>query len=79
MIHPSGRRDLTDREFACLQGFPLQQRFGRTSVKKQVGNAVPPGVAGAILGEVGRALGRVDGVRVEERRGGEEGGKTSNC
>ena len=62
MIHPDGHRDLTDREFACLQGFPLEQKFGTMSVKKQIGNAVPPVVARVILEGVRRALEKVDGV-----------------
>lgn len=62
MIHPSGDRDLTDREFASLQGFPLEQKFGGVGVKKQIGNAVPPVVARVILEGVRRALERVDGV-----------------
>lgn len=62
MIHPSGTRDLTDREFACLQGFPLEHSFGKTGVKKQIGNAVPPVVARVILGEVAEGLRRVDGL-----------------
>lgn len=45
--HWSGRRSFTERELACLQGFPLSHVFlgGRTAVKKQIGNAVPPVVA----------------------------------
>lgn len=62
MIHPSGERDLTDREFACLQGFPLEHRFGKVSVKKQIGNAVPPTMARVILDEVRRALMKADGL-----------------
>ena len=62
MIHPSGERDLTDREFACLQGFPLEHKFGKTSVKKQIGNAVPPVVARLVLVEVKKALLKADGL-----------------
>ncbi|KAG7008526.1 hypothetical protein G7Y79_00005g016670 [Physcia stellaris] len=65
LIHPSGQRDLTDREFACLQGFPLEHRFGKTNVKKQIGNAVPPVVARVILGEVVEGLRRADGLSGE--------------
>lgn len=32
MIHPSGTRDFTHREFACLQGFPLEHRFGKSFI-----------------------------------------------
>ena len=43
-IHPSQDRALTPREGARLQGFPDRFQFcgTRTSVVKQIGNAVPP-------------------------------------
>ena len=59
--HPSGTRDFTVREYACLQAFPLQHRFGRTGVKKQIGNAVPPVVAMTMLKTVKEALIKADG------------------
>lgn len=42
--YPDGTRDFTLREYASLQGFPRYHRFvgGRTSVKRQIGNAFPP-------------------------------------
>lgn len=40
--HYSGKRDLTLREFACLQGFPTWHKFVAPSIKKQIGNAFPP-------------------------------------
>lgn len=42
--HPSNRRRLTARETAVLQTFPLDYRFfgTKTSVYRQVANAVPP-------------------------------------
>lgn len=49
-------------------GFPLEQKFGDTSAKKQIGNAVPPIVAASILGEVRRWLEKVDGVERREER-----------
>ncbi|KAI4123371.1 MAG: hypothetical protein LQ338_005303 [Usnochroma carphineum] len=39
-IHPSGERAFTDRELACLQGFPLEHTFGMSKVKMQIGNAL---------------------------------------
>ena len=66
MIHPNGTRDFTHREFACLQGFPLEHKFGETGVKKQIGNAVPPVVARAILESVKKALMKADGVSENE-------------
>lgn len=49
IIHPSGRRDFTDRELANLQTFPLCHKFGWKEVRKQIGNAVPPLMGKAIL------------------------------
>ncbi|KAM3496513.1 hypothetical protein MY3957_000353 [Beauveria namnaoensis] len=42
--HPSGRRDFTLRELACLQGFPKSHRFvgTLTKIRRQIGNAFPP-------------------------------------
>ena len=43
--HPSGERELTIREFAVIQGFPIDHQFDRASSrnthKTQVGNAFP--------------------------------------
>jgi len=62
IIHPSGTRDYTHREFACLQSFHLGHKFSAPGVKKQIGNAVPPVVAAALLEEVKKALMREDGL-----------------
>ena len=59
--HPSGLRCFTIRELACLQGFPLEHRFGRGE-RKQIGNAVPPVVAKVFFEQVVRALRLADGV-----------------
>ncbi|TQV93241.1 C-5 cytosine methyltransferase DmtA [Cordyceps javanica] len=42
--HPSGLRDFTLRELACLQGFPKKHRFvgTTTQIRRQIGNAFPP-------------------------------------
>jgi DNA (cytosine-5)-methyltransferase 1 len=42
--YPDGTRDLTMREFACLQGFPAHHTFEgtKTSILRQIGNAFPP-------------------------------------
>jgi DNA (cytosine-5)-methyltransferase 1 len=64
--HPSGKRHLTNREFACLQGFPLEHRFSTTHVKKQIGNAVPPFVAKILFKAVVKALREADGLEPEE-------------
>lgn len=61
-IHPSGKRDCTPRELACLQSFPLGHKFGDKEVKKQIGNAVAPVMATAILEEVVKSLKEADGL-----------------
>ena len=59
--HPSGKRDLTLREYACLQGFPLEHKFGAARVKKQIGNAVPPSIAKVLFEEIKQTLLKADG------------------
>ncbi|KAI9779190.1 MAG: hypothetical protein M1816_003647 [Peltula sp. TS41687] len=61
-VHPSGTRKFTLREFACLQGFPMDYKFGDTRVLKQIGNAVPPSVGKIFFAEVKKALMRADGL-----------------
>lgn len=61
-IHPNGQRNLTIREFACLQGFPLKQEFFTSGAKRQIGNAVPPMVAKAMFEEIKLALMKADGI-----------------
>ncbi|KAH0538218.1 hypothetical protein FGG08_005187 [Glutinoglossum americanum] len=60
--HPSGKRDFTLREFACLQGFPLEHKFAGNAVKRQIGNAVPPCAVKAFYDEIIKHLKKVDGV-----------------
>ncbi|KAI9647927.1 hypothetical protein NHQ30_004316 [Ciborinia camelliae] len=60
--HPSGKRGFSDREFACLQGFPLQHRFAPNGVKRQIGNAVPPVVAKVLFEGIRRFMEGVDGI-----------------
>ncbi|KAL2811785.1 S-adenosyl-L-methionine-dependent methyltransferase [Aspergillus granulosus] len=64
--HPSGTRCFTNREFACLQTFPLSFRFGPREVRKQIGNAVPPLLAKAIYGEIIRSLQQTDEREIRE-------------
>ena len=42
--HPNGRRRMSCRELAAVQSFPLNYKFfgNRSSVYRQIGNAVPP-------------------------------------
>lgn len=56
-----GNRDFTLREYACLQGFPLEHKFGRIRVKKQIGNAVPPSIAKVLFEEIKKSLLKADG------------------
>ena len=53
------------REFACLQGFPPKHRFRPVSVKRQMGNAVPPTVVKAPLEHIKRTSKKADGIDVE--------------
>ncbi|CCX06668.1 S-adenosyl-L-methionine-dependent methyltransferase [Pyronema domesticum] len=57
-VHPSFLRRFTVRELACLQTFPDHHEFcGIFGMqRRQVGNAVPPVVGAAILGQVRKAL-----------------------
>ena len=62
--HPEGKRSLTLRECASLQGFPADHQFegNATSKARQIGNAVPPPIARLILEECKKALLRTDGL-----------------
>lgn len=40
--HISGKRNLSREEYARLQGFPDEHRFGKLGIKKQICNAQPP-------------------------------------
>ncbi|KAL9587653.1 MAG: hypothetical protein Q9212_000107 [Teloschistes hypoglaucus] len=61
-IHPNGQRSFTDRELACLQGFPLEHAFGPTKVKTQIGNAVPPLVFKVFFSHIRQELEQADGM-----------------
>lgn len=65
ICHPSGQRSLTHREYACIQGFPLEHKFSTNDVLKQIGNAVPPLFAKILFEQVKRALLKADGVLPE--------------
>lgn len=49
-LHPDQDRPITHREAARLMGFPDDFRFvgSKTEIARQIGNAVPPPLAGAI-------------------------------
>ena len=57
-VHPTEDRCITPREAAVLQDFPLDYAFVGTlgQVQKQIGNAVPVGLARAVAEEVKKYL-----------------------
>lgn len=61
-FHPNGERDFTIAEYAVLQGFPTHHRFGDMSIKRQIGNAVPPSIARILFASIKRELEKADGV-----------------
>ncbi|KAH0367979.1 S-adenosyl-L-methionine-dependent methyltransferase, partial [Aureobasidium melanogenum] len=60
--HPSGKRHFTEREYACLQTFPLVHVFvgTRSSVVQQVGNAVPPAFSQKLFESIRKTFEEVD-------------------
>jgi DNA (cytosine-5)-methyltransferase 1 len=69
-VHPNGRRQFTLRELACLQSFPVDHEFNRegsqttrTSIRRQIGNAVPPVMAKALFGAIRKHMEVVDRQR----------------
>ena len=64
--HPSGLRDYTIREYACLQTFPVTHSFSnncKTHAKMQIGNAVPPMLAKTLFKAVIKSLRESDEKR----------------
>ncbi|KAM3511798.1 hypothetical protein MY11210_004553 [Beauveria gryllotalpidicola] len=63
--HPSGRRDFTLRELACLQGFPKTHRFvgTMTKIRRQIGNAFPPNTVYVLYKHLHDWLLKEDNVR----------------
>ncbi|KAH0255946.1 S-adenosyl-L-methionine-dependent methyltransferase, partial [Aureobasidium melanogenum] len=60
--HPSGKRPMTEREYACLQTFPLDHVFvgTRSSVVQQIGNAVPPAFSRKLYESIRKTFEEVD-------------------
>lgn len=60
-VHPTEDRYITPREAAILQDFPLDYEFKGTlgQVQKQIGNAVPVGLARALASEVAKYFERL--------------------
>ncbi|MBV2124998.1 MAG: DNA cytosine methyltransferase [Candidatus Thiodiazotropha sp. (ex Ctena orbiculata)] len=57
-LHPEKHRPITHREAARLMGFPDSFRFfgSKVEIARQIGNAVPPDLAGAIAKTVAELL-----------------------
>ncbi|RDA87395.1 hypothetical protein CP532_6973 [Ophiocordyceps camponoti-leonardi (nom. inval.)] len=64
IYHPSGRRELTIREYACIQGFPHSHRFRgtKTTKRRQIGNAFPPNTVEVLYRHLRLSLLREDGL-----------------
>ncbi|KAJ2995285.1 hypothetical protein NUW58_g1317 [Xylaria curta] len=52
--HPSGKRNFTLRELACIQGFPMKHKFSGTvtQINRQIGNAFPPVVVKTLYSHI---------------------------
>ncbi len=61
--HPDGHRELSLREYACLQGFPRHHQFigNKTSIRRQIGNAFPPNTVGVLYRHIQNWLLKEDG------------------
>jgi len=57
-LHPSGKRTFTLQELACLQGFPPHHQFFGlpTTIRKQIGNAVPAIFAKTLFQHIVKSL-----------------------
>ncbi|RTE75664.1 hypothetical protein BHE90_009883 [Fusarium euwallaceae] len=62
--YPDGSRNLTLREFASLQGFPINHQFlgTMTSIKRQIGNAFPPNTVRVLYKHIEQWLLKEDGM-----------------
>lgn len=65
-VHPEENRYITPREAAILQDFPLDYEFKGTlgQIQKQIGNAVPVGLAREVAKEVAKYFERLNKVGV---------------
>lgn len=68
-LHPVADRPITHREAARLMGFPDDFRFvgSKIEIAKQIGNAVPPELAGALARMTWSMLKKAEGRYVSER------------
>ncbi|UNI24348.1 DNA (cytosine-5-)-methyltransferase [Purpureocillium takamizusanense] len=72
--HPDGHRELSLREYACLQGFPRHHYFAgnKTSIRRQIGNAFPPNTVAVLYQHIQDWLLKQDGF--EPRQSSRENG-----
>ena len=65
--HPSGKRTFNLQELACLAGFSTSHRFSgcMTSIRKQIGNAVPACFAKTLFKEIIGCLEETDRMDAE--------------
>jgi hypothetical protein len=68
-VHPEGWRRFTTREIAAVQTFPHTHEFlgSQSHRRRQVGNAVPPMLAEALLREVKKVLEESDRAELERQ------------
>jgi DNA (cytosine-5)-methyltransferase 1 len=65
-LHPDEHRALTHLEAALIQGFPESHRWvgSKTSIARQIGNAVPIPLGRAIAAHLSRAMARTASDRL---------------
>lgn len=68
-LHPSGKRSFNLQELAQMGGFPARHKFvgNKTSIRRQIGNAVPATAATAFFEEVVKSVQQFD-QEIAERR-----------
>ncbi|KAI1775966.1 S-adenosyl-L-methionine-dependent methyltransferase [Hypoxylon cercidicola] len=76
--HYSGKRMFTLREYATLQGFPVDYQFQRPEQKRQIGNAFPPLVVETLYKHLRRWLEQKDHVYANEDELSESEGEYSS-
>jgi len=69
-LHPEKDRPITHREAARLMGFPDDFIFKGTKIQiaRQIGNAVPPMLAGAVANQVKNSLDAIGEQNVNKRK-----------
>ena len=61
-LHPNGKRSFNKQELAQLQGFPSKHKFvgNKSSITRQIGNAVPAKAATPYFKEILKSLKKFD-------------------